>query len=374
VTLHRNPPGHDIIVVGASAGGVEALTALVKTLPADLEAAVFVVLHFPPQGTSVLPRILARAGPLPAVHAQDGEPILAGRIYVCPPDRHMLLGDGVIRLVRGPRENGHRPSVDPLFRSAALAFGPRVIGLILSGSGDDGTSGLLAVKRMGGLALAQDPDEAFSPGMPASARDYVTLDACPRLAEIGPLLARLAHEPAPPPPHAHADGPTRHGATPGDAEMEIQSAAFDTPTMLANDRPGALAGFTCPECRGPLWELHDEQLVRYRCQTGHAYTSNSLLSEKGQALEAALWAALNSLDESIHLARRMAERLHERNLDLAAGRFEAKVEDMTQHVEVLRSVLLNGESRAYDGTNRGEPELAAGLEDQQEAPQSSIIP
>ena len=218
---HNNTarPGHDIIVVGASAGGVEALGELVSLLPADLPAAVFIVLHIPAYGTSVLPGILSRRGPLPAVHPADGEAIRQGRIYVAPPDHHLLLEkDGTVRLTRGPHENGHRPAVDTLFRSAARAYGPRVIGVVLTGTLDDGTAGLQVVKRRGGLAVVQDPEEALFASMPRAAIEAVAVDHVAALAEIGSTLARLAHLPAP----AESEAPV----TP-DLEDEVKVAEFD---------------------------------------------------------------------------------------------------------------------------------------------------
>src|SRR4051812_13953252 len=157
----------DIIVIGASAGGVEALSRLVHSLPADLPAAVFVTVHFPRTSQSVLPRILSRAGSLPAVHPKDGEPIRRGTIYVAPPDQHLLLVNGAVRLVRGPTENGNRPAIDPMFRSAAVAYGDRVIGVVLSGNLDDGTAGLMSITRRGGVGVAQDPEDALFSSMPA---------------------------------------------------------------------------------------------------------------------------------------------------------------------------------------------------------------
>ena len=170
--------GHDMVVVGTSSGGVEALMELCGGLPEDLPAAVFVVVHFPEGAPSVLPSILNRAGPLKAVHPEDGDPIENGRIYVAPPGLHLLVERGRVRLVRGPRENLHRPAVDPLFRTAAVAYGPRAVGVVLTGARDDGTAGLLAIKRRGGVAVVQDPDDALFSGMPQSALEYVDVDYC----------------------------------------------------------------------------------------------------------------------------------------------------------------------------------------------------
>jgi two-component system, chemotaxis family, protein-glutamate methylesterase/glutaminase len=189
-------PGHDIVVVGLSAGGIEALVRLVKGLPANLAAAVFVVHHFPPSGISFLPQILQRAGPLRAKHAAHSEPICGNRIYVSPPDRHLLLNRGTVLLTRGPRENGHRPAIDPLFRSAAEAYGRRVIGVLLSGTLDDGTAGLGLIKQNGGIAVVQEPADALYPGMPSSALQQAEVDHVVPAAEIGPLLERLVNEPA----------------------------------------------------------------------------------------------------------------------------------------------------------------------------------
>jgi two-component system, chemotaxis family, protein-glutamate methylesterase/glutaminase len=186
---------NNIIVIGASAGGVEALSTLVRALPAGLPAAVFVVLHIPAQSPSLLPSILSRAGQLPAIQPTDGMAISPGCIYVAPPDHHMLLERGYIRIVRGPRENRHRPAIDPLFRSAARSYGARVTGVILTGTLDDGTAGLLAVKQRGGIAIVQDPKEALYTSMPRSALDHVAVDYCASLGEIATRLVELAHAP-----------------------------------------------------------------------------------------------------------------------------------------------------------------------------------
>jgi two-component system chemotaxis response regulator CheB len=191
-------PHRDIIVIGASAGGIKALKELAAALPEDLPAAVFVVLHLAPTKPSILPQILSRAGPLPALHPSNDQPVETGYIYVAPPDHHLLLRDGRIRVFRGPKENAHRPAVDPLFRSAAAAYGPRVIGVVLTGALEDGTAGLSAVKSGGGVAVVQDPFDALQPSMPQSALRSVRVDYCVGLAEIGPLLIRLNSEEVPP--------------------------------------------------------------------------------------------------------------------------------------------------------------------------------
>src|SRR5437660_7226310 len=187
-------PNHDIIVVGASAGGVEALRALVAKLPKDLPAAILVVLHVAPDHKSMLPRLLTGAGPIPAAHAKGGEALGPGRIYVAPPDHHLVVDDGVVRLTRSPREGGHRPAVDTLFRTAARFHGTRVIGVVLSGALDDGTAGLVAVKQRGGLAVVQDPRDALCGDMPRSAMENVAVDHCLPAAEIGSLISRLTRE------------------------------------------------------------------------------------------------------------------------------------------------------------------------------------
>jgi two-component system, chemotaxis family, protein-glutamate methylesterase/glutaminase len=200
--------GRDIIVVGFSAGGVESLTRLVSDLPESLPASILVVHHFPASSVSVLPRILQRNGRLQACHAEQGEPILPGRIYVAPPDRHLLVGEGTIDLARGPRENGHRPAIDPLFRTAAKRYGPRVIGVLLSGTLDDGTAGMLMIKRTGGLCVVQSPADALFSGMPVSALVNASVDYAVPIAEMGSLLSRLVTQTAVPRPQGAASLPS----------------------------------------------------------------------------------------------------------------------------------------------------------------------
>ena len=326
--------GHDIIVVGASAGGVEALSTLVRDLPPDLPAAVFVVLHIPAQSTSMLPSILQRAGALPVVQATDGIAIRQGCIYVAPPDHHLLVERGFVRVVRGPRENRHRPAVDPLFRTAARAYGPRVAGVVLTGALDDGTAGLQAIKTRGGVAIVQDPVDAFFPGMPQSAMENVEVDHCLPLSGIAPLLVRLAREPA-----------DDEGAYPVPEEMDFEAriAEMDPAALWGEKRPGVPSIFSCPECKGVLYEMHDGELLRFRCQVGHAYSPKSMLVEQSETLEAALWVALNTLEENANLVRRLAKQSRERNHGHVAARFEEKVRDAEQRAAVIREVLSKGE-------------------------------
>lgn len=325
-------PGHDIIVVGASAGGVEALTQLVRALPPDLPAAVFVVLHLPAHSPSALPQILDHRSRLPAAQARDGEPIQHGRVYVASPDRHLLLKGDRVRLSHGPRENAHRPAIDTLFRSAAVAYGARVVGVVLSGTLDEGTAGLLAIKRRGGQALVQDPEEALYDGMPRSAIDHVPVDAVAPVAELAGLLVRLAHEAASPAPPA-----------PENMEVENEIAEFDMESVERGDRNGDVSAFTCPECHGTLWEIQDGELVRYRCRVGHGYSSDSLLAEQSAALEEAMWTAFRALEESAALARRLSERMRKRGHDLPAQRFEEQARDAERRAAIVRQVLVKGE-------------------------------
>ncbi|MGL4621652.1 MAG: chemotaxis protein CheB, partial [Chroococcidiopsis sp.] len=291
-------PGHDIIVIGASAGGVEALSQLLSLLPADIPAAIFVVLHVPSEGYSILPKILNRAiakrqkqSSLKAIHPQDGEQIEYGRIYVAPPDLHLLVKRGSISLAHGPKENGHRPAVDTLFRTAARAYGQRVVGVVLSGTLDDGTAGLMAVKQRDGVAIVQDPKEAMYSGMPRSAIENVEVDRILPVAEMAALLVELARQPI----------VTKTAAISDDMEMEADMAELELNAMQNPDRPGTPSPYACPDCGGVLWELDEGRLMRFRCRTGHAYSTDSLLAAQSESLEDALWSALRALEEKAAL-------------------------------------------------------------------------
>lgn len=332
-------PGRNVVVVGFSAGGVEAAARLVAGLPPELPAAVLVVHHFPANSISALPSILSRAGPLPAVHAVHNQEIEPGRIYVAPPDRHMLLGEKKrIHLSRGPRENGHRPAIDPLFRSAARELGPRVVGVLLSGSLDDGTLGLMAVKRHGGVAVVQDPGEAMYPAMAQSAIDRVDVELVLPVQEIAQLVTRLTREPV-----AFQEGKTAMFPE----EEEGQDPAEDGTAAIAEGPfPGPPSGLTCPDCGGAIWEQEDGELIRYRCHVGHAYSVDSMVGAQAAQVEAALWTAVRALEEKAQLSRRLEERSRRRGLNRLALRYAEAVQAAELGSSSIRQLLLNGAADA----------------------------
>ena len=317
--------GHDIIVVGASAGGVGALITIVAGLPSDLAAAIFVVLHIPPDVPSALARILGRAGALPALEAHHQQPIEHGGIYVAPPNRHLVLHRGYVAVEAGPRENMSRPSIDVLFRSAARAYGRRVVGVVLSGTLHDGALGLAAIKMRGGLTIVQDPDEAPFPGMPQSALGATQTDYCLRGADIPPRLVELTQ-------HSF-----EHGAmTDSDDPSQPTMHAGDEPAVEASPKLGNRAsGLTCPECHGSLWELDDGNRFRYECRVGHTYSPDALVSDQGEAVEAALWSAINSLQERAATFRRFSG-----SMPLPArAKYEERAELTERHASTLLDLL-----------------------------------
>jgi two-component system, chemotaxis family, protein-glutamate methylesterase/glutaminase len=322
-----------IVVIGASAGGVEALTQVVRHLPKNLAAPVFVVLHIPPDATSVLPDILARNGRLRAKAARDGERYENGTIYVAPPDFHLLVNDGTLRLRRGPRENRVRPSVDPLFRSAAIAAGPHAIGVILTGSLDDGTAGLIAIKQRGGTAIIQDPKDAVYPGMPQSALEHVDADVCVPLSRISEEIVNAVNRPV--------VRPRPRAVVTEDMEMEKKIAEMDSATMQDDNRPGEPSAFSCPECGGVLWEIKDGEYVRFRCRVGHGYSPETMLGAQSEQLEAALWSAMKTLEESARLSRRLADSERARGHDWMVERFEERERDARDRAEVIRQFLMS---------------------------------
>jgi two-component system, chemotaxis family, protein-glutamate methylesterase/glutaminase len=323
--------GRDIVVIGASAGGIEPLTALVRGLPADFPGSLFVVVHFPSSGISSLPAILSRAGSLPARHAVDGETIEPGRIYVAKPGWHLLIEDERLALSRGPKENGHRPAVDPLFRSAARTYGPRVVGIVLSGNLNDGAAGLYAVKRQGGFAVAQSLESALYEGMPRSAMENVEIDYTGAPAQIAQQLNELVEQTfSAVEVLAMAEN---HGA---------DEAADEFGLADRHVQPGVPSTMSCPECHGVLWEVKDDELVRFRCRVGHAYSAEALMAHQAENLEAALWTALRALEEHCALARRLAARANSRGHAHSAATFTEQAVGSEHHASVIRNVLHSG--------------------------------
>lgn len=329
---------HDVVVIGASAGGVEALSELARGLPAGFPAVVLVVVHFPSHSRSMLPSILSRRGPLEAVHADDGAELRPGVIYVAPPDRHLLIKDGRLCLGRGPRENNHRPAADALFRSAARAFGPRVVGVVLSGTLDDGTAGLSAVRRHGGVTVAQDPADAMHSGMPRTAIEAGVVDHVLSVAEIASLLVRLAETPP-------GEEPAMDDSL---DDFEAALAELRQGAIFPDEPPGTPAGLTCPECLGSLYEIHEGRVLRYRCRVGHGYGNDTLLAEQGSKVERALWTAMQVLNERAALARRSAERVGSRGSERVAARFLKLAEDAERQAMVVGEVLGMAEEDGED--------------------------
>jgi two-component system chemotaxis response regulator CheB len=327
-----------VIVVGASAGGVEPLQRLVAALPVDLSAAVLVVLHLRADSFSALPAILDRAGALPASRACDREPIEPGRIYVSPPDVHLVVRPGEIGLVHGPSENGHRPAIDPLFRTAARVYGRDAIGVVLSGVLDDGTAGLAEIKQAGGTAVVQSPADALYSAMPRSALGRVDVDFVAPGSDIGAVLARLVAD-APP-----SDGPPTSAA----AQTDPLEQAVEPDGPATGRHGGTASGLSCPDCNGSLWETREGGVSKFRCRVGHAWTEAALLNEQGDALEVALWTALRVIGERAELAQRMRERAVDRGHQHAAKLFDERLKEFDHDARILRNVLTRPELAALE--------------------------
>lgn len=324
---------HDLVVVGASAGGVAALVRLVGDLPADFPACVLVVLHLPRSGaTSVLLAILARAAALPVRAAADQDPLTPGTILVAPPDRHLMVLTDRLVLARGPHENGHRPGVDPLFRSAAFALGSRVIGVVLTGNLDDGSAGLAVIHRYGGRTVVQDPSDASFPGMPSNALRAVPTAQTRPLEEVGALLRELAAVPAPGPVDVPAE--LEHLT-----RREVVSALGVALGPASQAHPGTPSPYACPDCAGVLFELagdHD----RFRCRVGHAWSGESLIDEQGSAVQRALWMALRAVEERTALTRQVAESAAKAGRTWSADHFTRVSVEAGRHAEVLRHLVI----------------------------------
>jgi two-component system, chemotaxis family, protein-glutamate methylesterase/glutaminase len=313
------PRGPSVVVAGASAGGVEALLALVRTLPEDFPYPVLVVLHVSPTGTSVLPAILDRACRLPVSAAGDGDAMHPGHVYVAPPDTHLIVDDSTLYLSKAPRENGHRPAIDPTMRSAVSSYDGGTFGIVLSGARDDGTAGLMAIKAGGGMALVQDPEEALYDAMPRSALAHVEVDAVLPVAEMVTWI--LANGPDPP-----------EGS---------ENPVSDEPPISGGETTASGEGtrYTCPDCGGVLFERHEGPLERFECSVGHVFSIESLSSAQASHLENALWAAVRALDDRAALLRRLAARARSSGHARSASMFERQAEEALERARTIRMAV-----------------------------------
>ncbi len=321
-----------IIVIGASAGGVPALCELVRRLPDELDAAVFIVLHIPAQSPSRLHDILGRCTTMKVLAAEDGARIRPGQIVVAQADRHLMVDEKVIRVTRGPKESRVRPAVDVLFRSAAAAHGPRVIGVVLTGTLDDGTAGLWAIKDRGGVALVQEPATAEFPSMPESAIRNVAVDRVLPVEKLaGELARRLKEEPS---TDAMRPVPER-------MRVETLIAREGNGLQAGSMDLGSLSKYTCPECHGVLVQIEEGTITRFRCHTGHAFSIKSLLADVNEAIDTGLWATLRAVEERIMLLEHMHRLASTSGATAAAEAAREQAESARERVETLRALVLD---------------------------------
>ena len=352
-------PERDVIVIGGSAGGVEVLKEIMAGLPAGLRATVLVALHIPRSSPGRLADILQRRCALPVSWAVDGGATEPGHVYLAPPDQHLVVEPGHARLTRAPRENHNRPAIDPLFRSAALVYGPRTIGVVISGRLDDGTAGLWAVKDRGGVAIVQDPAEAAHPDMPRNALVYTEADHVVPADRLAPLLAALVGS-------RGSDG--LPPASP-ELELEVQIAMEANALERGVMSLGPTTPYTCPECHGVLMRVGDGGIPRFRCHTGHAFSLDSLLASVTESVEDTLWSALRAIEESVMLLREAAARVdasaHETDDVRPGARLEQKAREAEARAEMIRQAALRHQAislasvQAIDDSARGERRTAS---------------
>lgn len=328
-----------IIVIGASTGGFEAFKKIIHDLPPDFETPIFIVWHMAPDIRGVLPQVLNRINTIYAAHGYNDESVKTNRIYVAPPDHHMLLQDGKIRITHGPKENRFRPAVDPLFRSAAYSYGNRVIGVILSGALDDGTAGLWTVKHYGGIAVVQDPLDAEVSSMPENAMREVKTDYCTGISKMAELLVRLSKEPLPQKADVMKDELTK---------KEIEIAAEENALEKGFLKFGELSPYTCPECHGVLSRLQNDNIIRYRCHTGHAYSADALMTAITEKIEDGLYSAIRGMDESIMLLNHLGDHHAEANQPKLAALYFKKAKEAQERSQLVRKAVLNHEELSKD--------------------------
>ncbi len=325
----------NIIVIGASAGGVGPLREIVRALPADLPAAIFIVMHLSPHAPSLLPQILSTSDSIRVDAAVDCERIQPSRVYVARPDLHMLIEPGRVHLTHGPKENRHRPAIDPLFRTAARAYGSRVLGIVLTGLMDDGAVGLHVVKHEGGMAIVQDPNDAMFPSMPESAMRKVPVDFVLPASEIARKIIEVVREPWTDEYPAGETVVTQPGPASKDENMPEEE---DERLM------GKPSAFTCPDCSGTLWEFDDGGMLRFRCRVGHAYSGDGVSAGYTESVEAALWTAVRSLQESASLEDKLAEQAFKRGDTNTGQNFREIARSRWEQSEIIRNMLLSKEN------------------------------
>jgi two-component system chemotaxis response regulator CheB len=341
----KRMPTVPIVVVGASAGGLVALRALLKDCAATVPAAIFIVWHVAPHSPSMLPELLQSETALTVAHARDGEPICAGRVYVAPPDRHMLLDEGSVRVTRGPKENRFRPSIDALFRSAAYHYGPQVIGVVLTGLLDDGTAGMWAIKDRGGITVVQDPADAANPAMPSNVIANMQVDYQVPVAGMCALIARLVQT---------LCGIKEGAAVSDHMKIEKQIAASDNALESGVMKLGVPSTYTCPECHGVLLQWEEGGRPRFRCHTGHAYGLDSLLTALTEAVDRVLWNALRGMEEEMMLLNQMLQHSTDRNDPAMAARCAQEILAARERSRLIKLALhehdvLSAEKLRYRG-------------------------
>lgn len=325
-------PGHHVVAIGGSAGALEALLRVVAELPPDLPAVVLVVIHGSPDHPSLLPEILSRRGRLAAAHAVDGEDIRPGRIYVARPNYHLAVAQGKVRVWFGPKVNGFRPAIDPLFRSAAEHYGPEAVGVLLSGGMTDGVAGLLAIKRDGGVAVVQDPADATNPDLPRNAQAAVEVDHTVPSARMGGLLRELA------------DGPTDPGtvAMPDTLTNAEEAYRRDLEAQARGERAGQVSLFSCPHCGGVMRQTEETLLTEFLCHIGHAYEGEALLGAQAETIETTSWNLMRALKERALLARELAALARGRGDAAAEARLTGVAAEAERQMGLVESRLLKG--------------------------------
>jgi two-component system, chemotaxis family, protein-glutamate methylesterase/glutaminase len=323
-----------IVVIGASAGGIDALRSVLAALPPHFPAPICLVLHTSSEAPGLMADILERVARLPVSMAEDGCRLQPGHVYVAPPDRHLLVEPGRVRVTKGPREHNFRPAIDPLFRSAAQVYGPGAIGVILTGNLDDGTAGLWTIKKLGGVAVVQDPADALFPSMPRHALESVDADYVVALPQIPSLLAELTQTPVSP----------ERIAVPEHINVEVNIAKEQNPRDAGLERIGTPSRYACPDCHGVLLEYEEGGRVRFRCHIGHAYSVESLLASMNEGIEHAMSTAVRSLEEVRLLMDRVAHVLDRREERDAAARLRESSQRARRKVEVINELMREGDA------------------------------